>query len=293
MATIAVAGTDRRKEEELILESLRSRGAETFFVDPATVSSLFIDGRLELRHGEQPLNDVDILFMRRTRFDLEASRDLVAAADRLGIRTVERKAVFYNPLSKFYSLLSFVGQDLNIGIPDTGLVRTRSQLATTAERIGHPVVVKPVEGREGEGVQKISDGEELQESVDDIGLPAIVQRYLDVDEEYRVLVVGNTALGAVRKEPEEDSLTRNYAAGAAFEPADIGRVENDAVAIARKLGIEVAGVDLVRTVSGEYFEIECNRCPQFTGFMEARPETDVPGRIADYLITEAEAQDGT
>lgn len=284
--TICVAGTDRQEEEDRIMDELVDRGVDAEFIDPSDVSYLVKDGDLSIRYAGAPLHDIDLLFMRRTRFDVEASRDLVAAMDARGVRTIERKEVFFNPLSKFYSMLSFIGADLpGVRIPSTAVVRQEQEAAPLAGAIGYPVIVKPLAGREGEGVQKLDDREELAAALEGQEFPVLVQEYLEIETEYRILVVGDEALGTVAKEGGE-GVTRNYAQGAEFDAVERPRLEEAAVVIAQHLGIEVAGVDIAETAAGDHYEIECNRCPQFTGFSSAHPDVDVPARIVDYLLAQ-------
>ncbi len=281
---IGVAGTDRQYEEEGIVAELEDRGHDAVFIDPADVSYLLTGGELTVRYRGQSLNDLDLLYMRRTRFDVEASRDLVAAVDTLGIPTVEKKAVFFNPLSKFYSLLSFVGATVDdVEIPATAVVREEGEAGPIAGAISYPLIVKPVSGREGEGVTRIDEREELEAALDEAEFPVLLQEYIEIEDEYRVLVVGDEPLGTAVKKAEEGAETRNYAQGAEFAAVDAPAVERAAVAIADLMEIEVAGVDIVEAADGTLYEIECNRCPQFEGFAEAHPDVDVPGRIVDYL----------
>lgn len=284
---IGVAGTDRQQEEDWIMEEIAERGHDAVFVNPSDVSYVFTDGELDIRYDGESLNDLDVLFVRRTRFDLEASRDLVAAMNTLDIRTIERKDVFYNPLSKFISLLNFVGEDIgSVNIPATGIAKNREDAENAAERIGYPLITKPIAGREGEGVEKIDDANDLATFLDDTEYPVLLQQFLEVEEEYRILVVGDEALGAVTKDPidgDEDAVVRNFAQGAEFNPADVPDLFEPAVQIAQAMHIELAGVDIVKTKSGDYYEIECNRCPQFKGFTQAHPDVDVAAGIVDYI----------
>ncbi|MDY6768644.1 MAG: hypothetical protein SVW02_00880 [Candidatus Nanohaloarchaea archaeon] len=286
---IGVASSDRQNEEDWIVEALEERGHDTVFIEPSQVSYLLKDAELTVRYNGEMLNDLDLLFMRRTRFDVEASRDLVAAMDTLGVRTVEKKDVFFNPLSKFYSLLDFVGEDVdNVSIPATAVLRGDEEVGPIAGAIGYPLIIKPVGGREGEGVTRLDAREELEAELTDASFPLLLQEYLDIDEEYRVLVVGGEALGtAVKEVGDDEEGARNYAQGAEFRAVDRPAVEEAAVRIAQLTGIDVAGVDIVKDAAGEYYELECNRCPQFEGFSEAHPDVDVAGRIADYLVETA------
>ncbi len=289
---IGIGGTDRQREEDWIMDELDDRGHDGVFINPSDVSYTLSDGTVDIRYDGESLNDLDVLFMRRTRFDLEASRDLIAAMNVLDIRTIERKDAFYNPLSKFISLLNFVGTAIDtVNIPATGIVKSADDARDTADRIGYPLITKPIAGREGEGVEKINDADELDTFLGDAVFPVLLQEFLDVEEEYRILVVGDEALGAVTKEPVEnsdDSVARNFAQGAEFNAVDVDHLFDPAVQIAQAMQIELAGVDIVKTTDGEYYEIECNRCPQFKGFTQAHRDVDVPARIVEYIEEQAE-----
>lgn len=286
---IGVAGTDRQQEEDWIMEELETRDHDAVFIDPSDVSYVMKNGELSVTYHGTSLNDLDVLFVRRTRFDLEASRDLVAAMDALGIRTIEQKDVFYNPLSKFYSMLNFVGETVEgVDVPATGIVKTEDDVTMIAEEIGYPLIVKPIAGREGEGVEKADTAEGLQDILADEEFPVLLQQYLDINEEYRILVVGDTALGTVYKEADEEGVAKNYAQGAEFIPVDRPEMERAAEAIAQLMHIELAGVDIAETTDGEYYEIECNRCPQFKGFSSAYPDINVAEHIVDYIEEQEE-----
>ncbi|MDY6766133.1 MAG: hypothetical protein SVW77_02090 [Candidatus Nanohaloarchaea archaeon] len=282
---IGVAGTDRQDEEDRIMDELDDRGHDAVFVDPSDVSYLLTGGELTVRYRGQSLNGLDLLYVRRTRFDVEASRDLVAAATELDVPTVERKEVFFNPLSKFYSLLSFVGEAIDdVEIPATAVLRDPGEAGPIAGAVGYPVIVKPVSGREGEGVTRVDDRGELEDALADAEFPVLLQEYIDIESEYRVLVVGDTALGTAGKEAAgEDTAARNYAQGADFTAVDRPAVERAAVTVAELMGIEVAGVDIVEAADGTLYELECNRCPQFEGFSDAHPGVDVAAAIVDFL----------
>lgn len=285
---IGVAGTDKQQEENWIMDEINERGHDGVFIEPSKVSYVYETGELDIRYEGESLADLDVLFIRRTRFNLEASRDLVAALDALDVRTIERKDVFYNPLSKFNSLLTFVGEELDgVDVPATGIVRTDDAVTPVAERVGFPLIVKPIQGREGEGVQKADTEDDLAEILQDEEFPVLLQEYLDIKEEYRILVVGDEALGTVIKQADDDGVAKNYAQGAEFVPKDRPELEDAAEDIAQIMGIELAGVDIAETTDGRHFEIECNRCPQFKGFKSAHPDVDVAAKIVDYIEEQA------
>ncbi len=164
--------------------------------------------------------------------------------------------------------------------------------SATARRIliktlseGASLVAKPLFGSQGKGLQHL---EEIPaEAPMDAGvaylqrwLPPGGSRYLD----WRVLVIGNRAVAAMRRESRH--WITNLAQGAKPRPVDIDDAENAdlaywAVLAARALGMDYAGVDVMRDAEGRPFVIEVNGVPAWRGLQRVTQAS-----IADALVSD-------
>jgi cyanophycin synthetase len=95
-------------------------------------------------------------------------------------------------------------QSAGIPVPRGEVVSDREQLLEAAERIGYPLVTKPLNGRQGQGViTNITTREELLSVADCMNLNGdefILERYYEGDD-FRLLVVDNQLVAASLRLP--------------------------------------------------------------------------------------------
>ena len=94
--------------------------------------------------------------------------------------------------------------DLGLPVPAQMLVRTRRDAVRAAERIGYPVVLKPLAGNHGRGVSiNLRTGEEVEtafEKACEHGKTIIVESYID-GFDHRLLVVDGQLVAAAKRVP--------------------------------------------------------------------------------------------
>lgn len=148
-------------------------------------------------------------------------------------------------------------------------------------QIKYPVIVKEVHSSQGKGVFKAESRKQLQEIIKNIGTKVIIQKYLNVGLDYRVLVVGNKALGAMERIKSVNEFASNR------KPEKINNVQLPAaamkacVAASKEKGLAVAGVDLL-IYRGKYYVWEINASPQCRLF-EKYTGVNAPLEIIKYL----------
>lgn len=147
--------------------------------------------------------------------------------------------------------------------------------------IKYPVIVKDVNSSQGKGVFKISSREELKKVLAKIGTKVIVQKYLAVKSDYRVLVVGDQVLGVMERFKAVDYVASNrkpQKIAAAKLPASVLR---SCIKATKDKGLAIAGLDLVR-YRGKYYVWEINVSPQCRIF-EKYTGVNAPAKILQYL----------
>jgi tetrahydromethanopterin:alpha-L-glutamate ligase len=150
---------------------------------------------------------------------------------------------------------------------------------------GGELVAKPLFGSQGNGLRRL---DEVPAAAPMQGGVAYLQRWVPPSGEgyrdWRVLVIGDRAVAAMRRESE--FWITNVAQGAQPCPEDPTRPENAdlarwAVEAARALGMDYAGIDLMRDGEGQTWVIEVNGIPAWRGLQ--RVTTDC---IADLLAAD-------
>lgn len=130
-----------------------------------------------------------------------------------------------------------------------------------------PVIAKGIHGSRGKYVYLLKSLREARKYLTDhlVGFFTF-QEYLEIDAEYRIIVIGGKAVGAMRKFRAEGDFRHNIAVGASGEaaqvPADWNRLAERS---AKALGHGFAGVDLAISGKKPYL-LEVNRTPAFAEF---------------------------
>lgn len=165
--------------------------------------------------------------------------------------------------------------DAGLPSPATGFLRTREQADVFIARHGGRAVFKPVYGYDGNGIRLVDDADGLAEP------PYYLQEYVPNDEDFRVFVLGDEAVGAIRRTSAH--LTHNIHQGGRGEAVAVTPgMARLAVGAARAVGADYAGVDLLPVPSG-FTVLEVNGTPNWHCMT-----APIPALLADYLIRCAE-----
>lgn len=284
---VGIISTDHEFEEYQILHELERRGIQNIFIDPMRVTFQIENQHLKIYYDNHILNFLDIALVRQTRFGKVPALHLVRALNNTNIRTIEPYDVIALGISKFKAILDRLA--MGFPVPDTIVSADYDSSVPFLVEDDFPMIYKPIMGWKGIGVEEITNFDEAKERLSHLeqndNYPLLLQEKLDIKDEYRVLVVGFQALGTTKKVAPEGSITRNVAQGATLTRVkDRPDLESLAVKIAGKTKREIAGVDIIETVDGKLYILECNRNPGFQGFMEACPDINVPKIIVDYTL---------
>lgn len=150
---------------------------------------------------------------------------------------------------------------------------------------GHRLVLKPLFGSQGKGLRLLGRGDELPAGAeyDDV---YYLQRFVEGRPgeacDYRVFVIAGEAVAAMVR--RGTGWVHNVAQGARCEAApldpELARLAERAVAA---VGMDYAGVDLMRNCDGAAMVIEVNGIPAWRG-LQSVTDLDVAGRLARHLV---------
>ncbi len=273
-----IYGSRRLKEEG------RRRGHR---VDAVRMRGLRIVARGEKSRVFLGAHDIseayDVLYLRYYYPYFSEALLVAEWAKARGMLVIDRAlADGYLVQSKMYEYCRL--KEIGLPVPDGFQVMRLSDAKRELAGSKWPMIAKGVHGARGRYVFKMRDQSEFdrQVSEDLIGFFTF-QDYLDIEQEYRVIVIGYKALGAMRKRGPKDDFRHNLAVGAEGEAARIPaawlRMCEKA---ARALKREFAGIDLA-IADGKPYILEVNRRPGFQGFEEAT-DLNVAGTFIDYVV---------
>lgn len=175
-----------------------------------------------------------------------------------------------------------------IGLPLTGFANKPDDIKDMIKMVGGaPLVVKLLEGTQGIGVV-LAETQKAAESVIEgfMGVKAniLVQEYIKEAEgaDIRCLVIGGKVVAAMERKAAAGEFRSNLHRGGTASLIRITPEERStAVRAAKIMGLNLAGVDLLRSHHGPVV-MEVNSSPGLEGIERATGK-DVAGMIIDYL----------
>jgi ribosomal protein S6--L-glutamate ligase len=175
-----------------------------------------------------------------------------------------------------------------IGLPVTGFANSPDDTDDLLRFVGGaPVVIKLLEGTQGVGVV-LGETKKAAESVIEAfrGLNAnfMVQEYIKEagGSDIRCFVIGDKVVAAMKRTGKEGDFRSNLHRGGSAQLAKITPEERStAVRSAKIMGLNVAGVDLLRSNHGPVV-MEVNSSPGLEG-IEKVTGKDVAGQIIQFI----------
>lgn len=181
-----------------------------------------------------------------------------------------------------------------VGLPRTGFANspddTQDLLATVG---GAPVVVKLLEGTQGVGVvlaETRKAAESVIEAFRGLGANFIVQEFVKEADgaDIRCFVVGDKVVASMMRKGKEGEFRSNLHRGGTATLVKISPDERaTAVRSAKVMGLNVAGVDLLRSKRGPLV-MEVNSSPGLEG-IETATGKDVAAIIVEFIEKHAKA----
>ncbi len=175
-----------------------------------------------------------------------------------------------------------------IGLPVTAFAHSTDATAQLIEIVGGaPLVVKLLESTQGKGVvlcETRSAAEAIIEAFRGLNANFLVQEYVKEagGADIRCLVIGDKVVAAMKRQAKPEEFRSNLHRGGAASLIRLTPEERStAVRAARRMGLNVSGVDILRSNHGPVV-LEVNSSPGLEG-IEAATGQDVAGQIIRFI----------
>ncbi len=175
-----------------------------------------------------------------------------------------------------------------LGLPTTTFAHSPHDLDQVIEEVGGaPLVIKLLEGTQGKGVV-LAETKKAAESVIqafmELKADILVQEFIKEanGEDIRAFVVGKRVIAAMKRTAPEGEFRSNLHRGGTAELVKLTPQEREAaVKSARAMGLNIAGVDMLRSDRGPLI-MEVNSSPGLQG-IESATGKDVAGMIIEFI----------
>ena len=284
---IAVLSTNGRLySTRRLMQAGRERGHDMLLLNHKRCYMNITSHRPSIHYNGKSIEGVDAIIPRIGASVSFYGTAVVRQFEMMGVYSVNESVAISRSRDKLRALqlLSRKG----IGLPITGFANSPDDTEDLLSFVGGaPVVIKLLEGTQGVGVV-LGETQKAAESVIEAfrGLNAnfMVQEFIAEagGSDLRCFVIGEKVVAAMKRTGKEGEFRSNLHRGGSAELVRITPEERStAVRSARIMGLNVAGVDLLRSNHGPVV-MEVNSSPGLEG-IEKATEKDVAAQVIQFI----------
>jgi ribosomal protein S6--L-glutamate ligase len=270
-----------------LVEAARSRGHRVRVLDPLRCYMRIEPGNFAVHYKGRALADYDAVIPRVGASITFYGTAVLRQFEMMGVFTPNSSDAILRARDKLRCLQLLARE--TIGLPATVFGDNPDDTNDLLAMLGDPPhVIKLNEGSQGQGVllaEKRSASQSVIEAFRGLYANFLVQEFIREANgaDIRCFVVGGKVVAAMRRQGREGEFRSNLHRGGSASAAQLNAAEVDtALRAARVMGLNVAGVDLLRSKRGPLV-LEVNSSPGLEG-IEAATGIDVAGEVIEYLV---------
>jgi len=275
-----------------LIRAARRNGHSVRVIDHLMCDLVIEKGLLEIFYYNEPVRDVDVIIPR-----IGSSATTYGAAI---IRQFEAKGVFSTVNSDALlkardklSCLQYLAQQ-DIDVPKTVINNNQLMINEMLQKIeGQQKIVKLISGTHGLGViltDSDQNAESIIEAFQKVRQRMLIQEFVKESNgsDIRLIVVGDKVVASMCRQAEEGEFRSNlHRGGSSYKIKPTEEEVQVALKSTKLLGLDVAGVDLLRSERGPLI-LEVNASPGLEG-IEGTTGIDVAGKIIKLAEEQAGA----
>ncbi len=284
-----IAVLSRRPElysTERLVESAKSRGHDVRVINHLLCYMSIASHRPEIHYKGEAVDDLHAIIPRIGASVTFYGTAVVRQFEMMGVYAVNESVAISRSRDKLRSLqlLSRKG----IGLPVTGFAHSTKATDDLIQMVGGaPLIVKLLEGTQGKGVL-LADTEQAAQSTIEafrtLKTRFLVQEFIKEagGADIRCFVIGDKVVASMIRKGKAGEFRSNIHRGGSASQIKITPEERStATRSARIMGLNVAGVDLLRSNHGPLV-MEVNSSPGLEG-IEKATGVDVAGKIIEFI----------
>jgi len=269
-----------------LVDVAEDRGHEIHIINTTRCYMNITSHRPEVRYEGKKLTGYDAVIPRIGKSITFYGLAVLRQFEMMGIWPLNESVAIGRSRDKLRCLQLLSRQ--GIGLPVTGFAHDTKATDDLIHMVGAaPVVIKLLEGTQGIGVilgETDTSAKSIIEAFRGINTNILVQEFIEEARgvDIRCIVVGDKVVASMKRQGAPDDFRSNLHRGGKADEIRISPEERStAVRSARTLGLNVCGVDLLRSNHGPVV-MEVNSSPGLEG-VEAATGVDVAGKIIEYI----------
>jgi len=269
-----------------LVAACEARGHEVRVIDTLRCYMNIASHRPSIHYKGEALEHVDAIIPRIGSSITFYGTAVVRQFEMMGTKTLNSSLAISRSRDKLRSMQMLARK--GIGLPVTGFAHSPDEVPDLIQMVGGaPLVVKLLEGTQGIGVV-LCETRKAAESVIEafLGLDTniLVQEYIKEagGADIRCFVIGEKVVASIKRQAEPGEFRSNLHRGGSASVIKITPEERKtAVRAAKVMGLEVAGVDILRSNHGPVV-MEVNSSPGLEGIENATGK-DVASLIIQHI----------
>lgn len=269
-----------------LIEACEQRGHEAIVLDVLRSYMAVVPSKPEVHFKGQTLDAFDAVIPRIGASVTFYGTAVLRQFEMMGAFPLNESVAISRSRDKLRSLQLLARK--GVGLPSTGFAHDPDDIQDLIKMVGGaPLVIKLLEGTQGIGVV-LAETKKAAESVIEafMGLKAniLVQEYIKEagGADIRCLVVGDKVVAAMKRQALPGEFRSNLHRGGSASLIKITPTERKtAVKAAQIMGLNVAGVDILRAERGPLV-MEVNSSPGLEG-IELATGKDIAGMIIEFI----------
>jgi len=232
------------------------------------------------------INDLDVVIPRIEPSVTFYGTAILRQFEMMGVKSLNSSVAVLNARDKLKSLQILASN--NIPMPSTGIANSPSSINSIIKSLGGaPLIIKLVEGTEGEGVvlaETNSAARSVISAFKQLNANVIVQEFIKESsgKDIRCFVVGNKVVASMERVANEGEYRANFHLGANVYPIKITKEERAmSIKASKIMGMDIAGVDILRSDRGPLI-LEINSSPGLEG-IERATKKNIAKLMIEYI----------
>ena len=174
-----------------------------------------------------------------------------------------------------------------IAIPNTVLLGSEFQPQDGVAQVKSPTILKTLSGSQGIGVilaERTQSAVSILETLKQANVPVLLQDFIEEAQgsDLRCFVIGDRVVASMQRTGQNGEFRANFHRGGTAEKIQLSEEEKTiAVKAAKTLGLDIAGVDLIRSEQG-LLVLEVNASPGLE-MIEKTNGIDIAVQMIAYL----------
>jgi ribosomal protein S6--L-glutamate ligase len=269
-----------------LVDAAEARGHEVHVIDVLRCYMNIVPHAPEIHLRGKRLEGFDAIVPRIGASITFYGTAVVRQFEMMGVYSLNESVAISRARDKLRSLQLLARK--GIGLPVTGFAHSPDDTEDLMQLVGGaPMVIKLIEGTQGKGVvlaETDNAAKSVIEAFRDLDAYFLTQEFIAEARgaDIRCFVIGGKVVAAMQRQAREGEFRSNLHRGGTARAVRITPEERStAVRAAQAMGLNVAGVDLIRSNHGPVV-LEVNSSPGLEG-IETSTGKDIAGMVIEFI----------